>query len=791
MKIANFFDKYQGRFALKKYKSTLKSIAHWVDYYHYSYSPEELPTILLSESVKLKKFLGDNPDSADEFLPKAYAIFSETARSFFGYAPNKVQLLGAILLWYGKAVEMKSGEGKTLTAAITAYLQGLTGQGMHVVTTNDYLAKRDREWMENLFSRLGVSCGSVTQNTTPETRKKEYAKDITYVANQEIGFDYLRDNLVISKSDKVLRGFPFAIIDEIDSILIDEARTPLIISRESDFNSPVNLPDIINIIPQLVLNRDYEIDPRFKTANFTDIGAANIVNLLGRDIFKEGDLSAVQQLRYALYTSSFLKKDRDYVIDKDKIVLIDEFTGHPMWNRRLLNGLQQILEAASGVPMREEDKIAATITYWNLFRGYGKIAGMSGTAVSAKEEFSELYNLEAVALEPHKSVRRVDLPVLFFKTEQEKFNFIINSISEVHANNDPILVVGRSISQVESFSDLLKKRGLEHQLLHAKLAENEFEVVKNAGRRGAITVATNMAGRGTDISLENELKEINGLIVYGLEPNLSKRIDDQLRGRSGRQGNIGRSLLFASLEDEIFQTYADDNFWDWAEKISWNESGVADKKLEKYLNSAQDIAETFAADMRKKSIQLDSILDDYGKFINKFREKLLTSESVATDTMEYIRDTFNEFRKEMDDYNLFWARAEIIRTLKNDWASNCNFSEPAFNLMKEILSVLFNAENLAENWRVGIGPRNILKTGAGNLRGQILALIDNLWEDYLESADDLYDRISIESVTDNPVGQFTAESSENFHNMRRRLARLALRILFSELNNYNYQTQKL
>ena len=789
MNVADFFNKYQGRYAKRQYKSTLKSITHWIDYYHYSYSSEELQIILLSESVKLKKFLSDNPDSADEFLPKAYAIFSETARSFFGYAPNNSQLLGAILLWKGKMVEMKSGEGKTLTAAIAAYLQGLTGRGMHIITTNDYLAERDREWMNSLFSRLGVSCGAVTQNTTPEMRKKEYTKDITYVANQEIGFDYLRDNLVVSANDKVMRGFPFAIIDEADSILIDEARTPLIISRQSDFNSPVNLPVIINIISRLELNRDYEIDPRFKTVNFTDVGIANIVGLLGRDVFKEGDLSAVQQLRYAVYVSSFLKKDKDYIIGKDKIILIDEFTGHPMWNRRLLNGLQQILEANGGVPIQGENKIAATITYRNLFKMYGKISGMSGTAVSAKEEFSELYNLEAVALEPHKSVKRIDLPVLFFRTEQEKFDFIVNSIGEVHANGDPILVVGRSISQVEFFSDLLKKRSLEHQLLHAKLSEGEFGVVSNAGKRGAITVATNMAGRGTDISLESELKEINGLIVYGLEPNLSKRIDDQLRGRSGRQGNVGRSLLFASLQDEIFQVYADDNFWDYAQNFSWAESGVADKKLERYLITAQNIAETIAADMRKKSIELDSILDNQNKFINQFREKLLTSKSVAIDAIDHIKGALNEFSAETNYYNSFWMRAEIIQTLKSDWASSYNFSQPAFNLMEEIIGALFNTSNAAENWRVGIGPHNIFKTDTGKLREQIISLIDNLWEDYLEATDDLYDRISIKSITDNPIGQFTTESSENFHDMRRRLARTMLRIVFSELNNY--QVKKL
>lgn len=492
MKIADFFNKYQGRYTERRYKSALKFISRWKDYYRYSYSPEELPAKLFLESVKLKEFLNDNPDSADELLPKVFAVFSETTRLFFGYAPNRVQLLGAILLWKGRAVEMKSGEGKTLTAALTAYLQGLTGRGMHVVTTNDYLAERDREWMNSLFSQLGVSCGVVTQNTAPETRKAEYRKDITYVSNQEIGFDYLRDNLVALENDKVLRGFPFAIIDEIDSILIDEARTPLIISRPSVFNSPINLPEIIKIIPRLTPNRDYEIDPRFKMANFTDEGAANVVTLMGRDIFKEGDFLTIQELRYVLYVLSFLKKDKDYITLGDKIILIDEFTGHPMWNRRLLNGLQQILEATNGVPMREEDRIAATITYRNLFRMYEKISGMSGTVVSAKEEFLKLYNLEAVALEPHKPVKRIDLPVLFFRTEPEKFDFIIRSISEVHANNDPILVVGRSIAQAEQFSRLLKNQGLEHQLLHAKLIENEFGVVQNAGKRGAITVATNM-----------------------------------------------------------------------------------------------------------------------------------------------------------------------------------------------------------------------------------------------------------------------------------------------------------
>ncbi len=786
MNPSDYYNRYKNRSIERKYKSAFKQINRWINYYRVSFpgSPERLATELFLEGAKFKELLQKNPRLANKFLPKIFAIFSETSRLYFGYAPNRTQLLGAILLWHGKAVEMKSGEGKTLTAAMVAYLQGLTGQGMHIVTTNDYLAERDKEWMSILYNRLGVSCGAVMQTTAKEIRKNEYAKDITYVSNQEIGFDYLRDNLAIKKEDRVLRGFPFAIVDEIDSILIDEARMPLIISRPVASSNLETLPNILRIVPQLKVNRDYEIDYRFKTVNFTDEGVASVVKMLGRDIFSELDLSAIGQLRYALFASSFLKNDRDFIIDGGKIVLVDEFTGHRMADRRLLNGLQQIVEATSGVPVREEDSIAATITYRDLFNMYEKIAGMSGTVMLAKEEFSDLYNLDAQALMPNRPVKRVDMPVLFFKTEREKFDFIISSILETHASNDPILIVGRSVAQAEHFSDLIKNYGLSHQLLNAKFSESEFEIVKNAGNPGAVTVATNMAGRGMDILLSERQKETNGLIVYSLEPNLSKRIDDQLRGRSGRQGNAGKSLSFASLEDEIFQVYADDNFWDYAEKINWNERGVADKKLEKFLGISQDIADAIAAEMRGKSVQIETVLNNYGKIVSKLRDEMLSSENCAICAANHIGDIFNEFSKELNNRNIFSMRAEVIKMLKDDAVWNYNASGYSFNLMKTLLRFIFGVKSESDALEIRTASASYAECER-RIKEQILALSDNLWENYLEDADDLQDRIFIEAAAERPFDRFAKESSEIFHDMRRKFARLALRILFDELNNFN------
>ncbi|MDP3948037.1 MAG: LysM peptidoglycan-binding domain-containing protein, partial [bacterium] len=598
------YEQYRDRRAVESYRPLLNATLRRIQSLR-ALPRLELLTELMSEKVRLGTILKEDPSHALGLLPEAYATFSETARLCFGYAPNVTQLLAAILLWHGKVVEMRSGEGKTLTAALPCYLQALTGRGMHMITTNDYLAERDKEWMGAVFNRLGISCGVVTQRTPREVRKQEYAKDILYASNQEVGFDYLRDNLVMREDEKVLRGFPFAIIDEADSILIDEARTSLIISNAVAPSGFALVPKLLEIVGNLEEGKDYEVDPRFKNVDFTDAGVGKIVALLGRDIFAGGDLETVQQLRYALYARVFYKQDREYMIRDGKLILIDEFTGHPKWDYRLLHGLQQVVEMSAGVPMSMENNVIASITYRNLYGKYQKVGGMSGTALTAQEEFLKLYGLEVFAMTPHHRVARNDLPVMFFRTQEEKLEFIVRDIEERHGRGTPVLAVGRSVAQSGQFSALLAARGLPHQLLHAAVTEKEFDIIGNAGKRGAITVATNMAGRGADIILDQEFKEQNGLAVYGLEPNLSRRIDDQLRGRAGRQGQPGETSIFASLTDELFQVYADRALWDYAEHVSWSKSGVRDPKLEALLLATQDLAESLAAEERQVAAEFE------------------------------------------------------------------------------------------------------------------------------------------------------------------------------------------
>lgn len=763
--------KYQNRHIERKYRRTVRSILRRIKYYE-KLEPEKLPAELLLESNKLKNIIAKNPSLAGDYLSKAYAVFSQATRLSFGWAPNETQILAAVLLWHGKVVEMASGEGKTITAALPAYLQGLTGRGMHIITTNDYLAERDKKWIGIVFNRLGMSCGVVTQATPKDARQEEYKKDITYISNQEIGFDYLRDNLAMNSSEKILSGFPFAIIDEIDSILIDEARTPLIISEAASSPQFESLPKILYVLKQLVINKDYEADFRFKTVNFTDEGISKISGLFGQDIFLEGNFLLVQQLRFALYASVFLKKDRDYVVDKDKIILVDEFTGHPMPDRRLLDGLQQMVEAINGVPIREEDQVAATITYHDLFKMYQKIAGMSGTVMAAKEEFSDLYNLEAVKINPHRSINRIDLPTLFFRTEIEKFNFILKDIQNVHANGDPILVVGKTLAQVKYFSDLLNKTGLNNNLLHAQLTEKEFDVVKNAGARGALTVATNMAGRGTDIILEPELKEINGLVVYSLEPNLSKRIDDQLRGRSGRQGSRGVTNFFASLEDEIFQVYSDDKFWDYVSEIDWPETGVSNKRLLKFLNTAQDIADSIAAETRKKSVQFESVINQYSKANYDFRDGLLKAGNVSDEMVLAARRVMlEELPNEFDEYELFWIYADMIGALKQE-AINFSPIDYSFGALKIILG-----DVLSQFEKTSLLPFHIHE----KIRSDMLSFNDDRFMEYLDQLSDLHDRIFVEAAAENPLAEFTIRSNKMFHQMRYQIALNIVKTLFNNI----------
>ncbi|MBI4160219.1 hypothetical protein HY504_03565 [Candidatus Wolfebacteria bacterium] len=773
MSFLSFLDeKYQDRIIAIQYRPLLGRVLDRVRYFR-SYEPLRLMATLRGARERLKRNVVANPRRLDEFLPDAFAIFSQTAKIIFGYEPNASQLYAGILLWRGKVVEMRTGEGKTLAAAMPAYLQALSGKGMHVITTNDYLARRDGEWMRRIFDELGVAVGIVVERTDRPARAAEYAKDITYVANQEIGFDYLRDNLVIEKNERVLRGFPYAIIDEVDSILIDEARTSLIISEAVKGEQSRAMPAFLDTVNKLVPNEDYEIDLRFKTVFLTPQGIEKATRIIGRDIFRASDPDVLEAFESALYARAFFKENRDYVIKDGRVILVDEFTGHPKWDYRLPRGLQQMVERTAGVKESEENIVTASITYRALYKMYAKVGGMSGTARAARDELFDLYGLDVCALAPHRGMKRRDLATIFFRTEKEKIDFLIKDIEEVHRTGAPILVVGRTVLSAKRLSDSLRSRGLPHQLLHAEVAEHEFEIIKNAGKRGAITIATNMAGRGADIVVDQEYKKKSGLMVYAVEPNLSSRIDEQLRGRAGRQGEMGRTRLLASLEDEIFHVYGEEKLWRYAEAISWEPTGIIDPKLYSFLKTSQDIADAIAAEERERTAELDGIVDIEREFIYWIRNTILE----AGEWFDLIRGLHTIFIED--------ARREHILAV--------NFREAA---TRRLAQEFPGTEGVVRNLTAAVcgdgatsyeGEKDlpVLPVEASLiLRRALLETIDAEWINYLETIDRIKDQVMLEAAIIDPAVNFVAKTSVALRNMREQFAIDALRMILLTLQQH-------
>lgn len=720
---------------------------------------------------RLKRNIAANPGRLEEFLPEAFAIFAHTSRIVFGYGPNASQLYGAFLLWDGKVVEMRTGEGKTLTAALPAYLQALSGKGMHIITTNDYLARRDSEWMRRIFDELGVSVGTVVERTDRRARVKEYAKDITYVANQEVGFDYLRDNLVMEKSERVLRGFPYAIIDEVDSILIDEARTSLIISEASKGKPLPPRPAFVDIVNKLVPNEDYEIDPRFKTMALTPQGLAKAAKLIGKDIFAAGDPDVLASFESALYARAFFKENRDYIIKDGKVILVDEFTGHPKWDYRLPRGLQQTVEQAAGVKESEENSVTASITYRSFYRLYAKVGGMSGTARATRDELFNLYGLDVCALTPHRGMKRKDLPTIFFRSEREKLDCLLNDMEDVHRTGAPILVVGRTIASAKRLSDALQRRGMPHQLLHAEVAEHEIEIIKNAGKRGAVTVATNMAGRGADIIVDQEYKRKSGLMVYAVESNLSSRIDEQLRGRAGRQGEVGRTRLLASLEDEIFQAYGEEALWRYAETVAWEPSGVVDPRIESFLQASQDLADAIAADERQRTAEIDGIVDTQREFIYWIRDIILEAGGWP-DLISRLHQIFMEDVKR-EHIPVAPFRATITKRLMSEF--------PGASPLVHHLIAAVCGDGAVSKGTMAVPMASV--EGSHALRRALLQTIDAEWRNYLETIERIKDQVGLEAATADPSVNFVVRTSVALRAMREQFALDALRMVLSIAQN--------
>ena len=651
----------------------------------------------LKEKTKEFKTRLANGETLDEILPEAFALVREAGKRTLNQRHFDVQMIGGIVLHQGKITEMRTGEGKTLTATLPAYLNALEGKGVHIVTVNDYLAKRDMVWMGQVYAALGLTTGCIVNESgyvydanykneemdkerdtlgnfkvvqnylKPCFRREAYAADITYGTNNEFGFDYLRDNMVYQQNQEVQRGFNFVVVDEVDSILIDEARVPLIISGEAE-EATDKYFTFARIVGLLEKDSDYELDEKMKSAVFTEQGQNKVVKSLGFDPWLDNDIITTHQLESALKAKALFLKDRDYTVKNGEILIIDEFTGRILPGRRWSAGLHQAVEAKESVAVKPESVTMATITFQNYFRMYKKISGMTGTALTSAEEFDKVYKLEVTAVPPHKPTTRQDFADKIFKTEAGKFTAVIREIEEVNKKGQPILVGTRSVERNEYLGKLLEVKGIPHNILNAKNHEREGEIIAQAGKKGAVTIATNMAGRGVDILLggnppspseANEVREVGGLHVIGTERHDARRIDNQLRGRSGRQGDPGSTQFFVSAEDDLIRIFGGDRIKGLmtALKIPEDEpiqSGILSGAVE----SAQEKIEGFNFDARHQLLEYDDVLNKHREIIYKKRKEFLEIEDLKGKVLQMMEksglteEDYNKKEQELGAENM-------------------------------------------------------------------------------------------------------------------------------------------
>lgn len=633
-------------------------------------------------------------ETLDDLLPEAFAVAREASWRVLGMRPYDVQLMGGIVLHQGRIAEMKTGEGKTLVATMPAYLSALSGQGVHIITVNDYLAKRDSEWMGGVYRFLGLNVGLIVHGLDAQERRAAYNADVIYGTNNEFGFDYLRDNMSMRKSEMVQRDLSFAIVDEVDSILIDEARTPLIISGQAD--KPTDLYyRVAQVIPKLQKETDYQVDEKLHTVALTEEGTRRAEKLLGiENLSDEENLDLAHQVYQGLRAHALMKRDRDYVVKDGQVIIVDEFTGRLMFGRRFSEGLHQAIEAKEGVKIERESQTLATITFQNYFRMYSKLAGMTGTAATEEEEFRKIYGLDVVVIPTHRPMIRHDFPDAIYRTEQGKFAASVEEIVQCHETGQPVLVGTISIEKSELLSKILKKRGIPHQVLNAKFHEQEAKIVSQAGRLGMVTIATNMAGRGTDIILggnpEHLAKEelllrgiapevvaeaselgspssedvasvreeyrrlvdkfkketdaehekvvaLGGLHIIGTERHESRRIDNQLRGRAGRQGDPGSSRFYVSLEDDLMRLFGSDNISGVMDKLGMDDSVPVEHPLvTRSIESAQKKVENRNFEMRKNVLQYDDVMNQQREVIYSQRRRVLMGEDLQESLQEMI-----------------------------------------------------------------------------------------------------------------------------------------------------------
>lgn len=783
---------------------------------------------LRAKTTEFKQRL-ENGETLDDILPEAFAVVREAGKRTLGMRHFDVQLLGGVILHRGMIAEMKTGEGKTLTETLPMYLNALSGKGVHLVTVNDYLAKRDSEWMGSIFRFLGLTVGCIVHELDDEGRKEAYACDITYGTNNEYGFDYLRDNMKYSREEMVQRGFNYAIVDEVDSILIDEARTPLIISGPTEDNS--ELYYTVDKLVQKLDKSDFEIDEKAKSIVLTDDGTEKIENILKEagllapesSLYDIDSIALVHHVNQALKAHQLFAADTDYLVKDGKVVIVDEFTGRMMEGRRYSDGLHQALEAKENVPIQNENQTLASITFQNYFRLYPKLAGMTGTAMTEASEFADIYKLEVVEVPPNLIVVRKDEEDEIYRTAKEKYDAIVGVIEECHKNGQPVLVGTVSIEKSEYIASILKEKGIPHNVLNAKQHEHEAIIIAQAGRFGSVTIATNMAGRGTDIMLGGNVEmllgqnpsqniesikkqvaeekakviEAGGLFVLSTERHESRRIDNQLRGRAGRQGDPGVSKFYLSLEDDLMRIFGSDRIGGMLQKLGLKEGeAITHGMISRAIAKAQERVEGHNYEIRKTLLKFDDVMNDQRKVIYDQRNTIMDSEDVS----QIIRDTRDEVTEELvakyipatsypEEWDTETLRSEVARIYGlhlpiPEWAKEEGIADPEIlqRLDKHVDELFSEKENMYGIEIMHMAEKRVL-----------LLTLDQLWKEHLLGLDHLRQGIGLRAYGQkDPLNEYKREAFDMFGEMLSRMREIVTgRLSHIEIGLENQDMERL
>lgn len=721
-------------------------------------------------------------ETLDDILPDAFAVIREASRRVLGMRQFDVQLIGGIILHRGNIAEMGTGEGKTLVATAPVYLNALEGKGAHVITVNDYLAKRDSEWMGQVYKFLGLSVGLIVHDLDFEQRKIAYNSDITYGTNNEFGFDYLRDNMVSSLDQMVQRPLHYCLIDEVDSILIDEARTPLIISGPGQ-KSTDNYYVMSKLVPQLKLGEDYTIDEKQKTVAPTEAGVSKMEKMLKVDnLYDTDNLELNHLFVQALRAQAMMERDRDYVVKDGEVVIVDEFTGRLMYGRRYSDGLHQAIEAKEGLQVQRESQTLATITFQNYFRMYDKLAGMTGTAKTEEQEFIKIYGLEVFQVPTNRPVQRKDLPDVIFKTKRGKYRAVVREIERRHATGQPMLIGTTSIEQSEQLSHMLKEAGIVHNVLNAKYHELEAQIVAQAGQKGQVTIATNMAGRGTDIVLGEGVSELGGLAIIGTERHESRRIDNQLRGRAGRQGDPGSSQFFLSLEDDLLRIFGGDNIKKFMEKMGLEEDEeIRSSMVSSAIQKAQKRVEERNFDIRKYVLEYDDVMNQQRKVVYEQRRKILEGQDMKDQILNMVDMLINHGLETYANPKLYpeeWDFDALIKycekyflapgEVKLDEIENMSREEIGRKLM-DIAHETYEAREKS----IGYSMMRELE------KAVMLKVVDSKWMEHLDDMDMLKEGIGLRSYGQrNPIVEYKVEAFNIFSEMQQSMIETIILYLY-------------